>query len=57
MCAVMEALMGRAYLYVMVGRLVGMQVSQALAPSAPTTDPDGAATASSQGHPGRKEEG
>jgi hypothetical protein len=29
MCAVTEAMMGQAYLYVMVGRLVGMQVSQA----------------------------
>jgi hypothetical protein len=37
MCAVTEAMMGQAYLYVMVGRLVGMQVAQALA--APPAQP------------------
>jgi hypothetical protein len=35
MFAITEALMGQAYLYVMVARLVGMQVSQAFAPTAP----------------------
>jgi hypothetical protein len=32
MCAVMEAIMGQGYLLVMVSRLVGIHVSQALAP-------------------------
>jgi hypothetical protein len=43
MFAITEALMGQAYLYVMVARLVGMQVSQAFATSgAPQAGPDGA---------------
>jgi hypothetical protein len=37
MCAVTEAMMGQAFLYVMVGRLVGMQVSQSFAAQAPAT--------------------
>jgi hypothetical protein len=42
MCAITEALMGQAYLYVMVARLVGMQVSQAFATvGTPQTGPDG----------------
>ncbi len=39
MCAVTEAMIGQAYLYVMVARLVGMQVSQAF-----TAPPAGAGT-------------
>jgi hypothetical protein len=39
MCAVTEAMMGQAYLYVMVGRLVGMQVSQTFAERAPAAAP------------------
>jgi len=39
MFAVTEAMMGQAYLYVMVGRLVGMQVSQAFAAGVPTAGP------------------
>jgi hypothetical protein len=50
MGAVTEAMMGQAYLYVMVGRLVGMQVSQAFAPTAsapgPGGEPAGSAAAS-----------
>jgi hypothetical protein len=39
MCAVTEAMMGQAYLYVMVARLVGIHVSQAFATGAPTAGP------------------
>jgi hypothetical protein len=39
MGAITEALMGQAYLYVMVARLVGLQVSQAFATGAPTAGP------------------
>jgi hypothetical protein len=55
MCAVTEAMMGQAYLYVMVGRLVGMQVSQAFAPTAPSPRPDdepAAGTATTSGEKG-----
>jgi hypothetical protein len=42
MGAVTEAMMGQAYLYVMVGRLVGMQVSQTFATGGtPQASPDG----------------
>jgi hypothetical protein len=53
MFAVMEVLMGQAYLYIMVGRLVGMQVSQALAPQAAGSGPAGISAA--DGAPGRPE--
>jgi hypothetical protein len=59
MCAVTEALMGQAYLYVMVARLVGMQVSQAFAPPSPAPCPNGeraAMPAVSSPGSGRKEE-
>jgi hypothetical protein len=53
MFAVTEAMMGQAYLYVMVGRLVGMQVSQAFAAGASTACADGAsATAPAPGSRG-----
>jgi hypothetical protein len=58
MGAVTEAMMGQAYLYVMVGRLVGMQVSQAFAPTAPSPRPDGepAGSAAASGGERRKDE-
>jgi hypothetical protein len=49
--AVMEVLMGQAYLYVMVGNLVGMQVSQVFATQAAGSGPAG--TSAADGPPGR----
>jgi hypothetical protein len=59
MLATTEAIVGQAYLYVMVARLVGMQVSQAFAPTAPAPRPDGepdAAPTTRSPRPGGKEE-
>jgi hypothetical protein len=57
MCAITETLMGQAYLYVMVARLVGMLVSKAFAPMARSPRPDGepAGSAAASGGERRKD--